>query len=123
MKEQTPPTGRPPGPARARHGYRNEVNWEGGSARRDMPSGNPPRLAGRQPYANQGAVETPDPATAARNIRKAIAASAPDAIWNSSSRSSASPERGRQSTPSSRATIPSRSRRGRARGAALAKVA
>ena len=27
-------------PIKARHGYRNEVNWEGGS--------------GRQPYSNQG---------------------------------------------------------------------
>lgn len=57
MKEQTPPGARPE-PARARHGYRNEVNWEGGSSRWDMPSGNPSRLAGRQPYGNQGTVET-----------------------------------------------------------------
>lgn len=33
----------------ARHGYRNEVNWEGGS--------------GRQPYSNQGRRETPSPAS------------------------------------------------------------
>jgi hypothetical protein len=32
----------------ARHGYRNEVNWEGGS--------------GRQPYSNQGRREMPSPA-------------------------------------------------------------
>ncbi|MBA2964906.1 MULTISPECIES: hypothetical protein [Ramlibacter] len=37
MNEQTPAID--PGPAQARHGYRNEVNWEGGS--------------GRQPYGNQ----------------------------------------------------------------------
>lgn len=48
----------PPGPkdpkdphaAEARHGYRNEVNWEGGS--------------GRQPYANQGPRGVPSPVTA-----------------------------------------------------------
>ncbi|HZY20007.1 MAG TPA: hypothetical protein VFE82_16165 [Ramlibacter sp.] len=34
--------------AQARHGYRNEVTWEGGS--------------GRQPYSNQGRRETPSPA-------------------------------------------------------------
>jgi len=36
--------------AHARHGYRNEVNWEGGS--------------GRQPYANQGVRPMPSPAAA-----------------------------------------------------------
>lgn len=35
-------------PAQARHGYRNEVTWEGGS--------------GRQSYSNQGHEETPSPA-------------------------------------------------------------
>lgn len=34
-------------PGKASHGYRNEVNWEGGS--------------GRQPYANQGRRVTPSP--------------------------------------------------------------
>jgi len=48
MKDSTPP-GKDPGTAgQARHGYRNEVNWEGGS--------------GRQPYSNQGRRETPSPA-------------------------------------------------------------
>ena len=37
-------------PAQAKHGYRNEVNWEGGS--------------GRQPYGNQGRREQPSPAAA-----------------------------------------------------------
>ncbi|HYF21111.1 MAG TPA: hypothetical protein VEA40_24835 [Ramlibacter sp.] len=50
MKKQIPTSpvddGRAPG--QARHGYRNDVNWEGGS--------------GRQPYSNQGAQETPSPA-------------------------------------------------------------
>lgn len=50
MKEQTP-AGKEPGHAgQARHGYRNEVNWEGGS--------------GRQPYSNQGRRETPSPGAA-----------------------------------------------------------
>lgn len=62
MKEQNPPGERQPEAVRARHGYRNEVNWEGGSGRQDMPSGNPPRWAGRQPYANQGPMEAPSPA-------------------------------------------------------------
>ena len=35
---------------KARHGYRNEVTWEGGS--------------GRQPYSNQGVQETPGSAAA-----------------------------------------------------------
>jgi hypothetical protein len=43
------PAGKEPGTAgQARHGYRNDVNWEGGS--------------GRQPYGNQGRRETPSPA-------------------------------------------------------------
>lgn len=36
---------RPPG--KAEHGYRNEVNWDGGQ--------------GRQPYSNQGEHEQPEP--------------------------------------------------------------
>jgi hypothetical protein len=48
MKEQTPAGQEPDTAAKARHGYRNEVNWEGGS--------------GRQPYSNQGRQETPSPA-------------------------------------------------------------
>ncbi len=60
MEEQKAPAARQPDePVRARHGYRNEVNWEGGSGRGDMPSGNPSRFSGRQPYGNQGPVETP----------------------------------------------------------------
>lgn len=35
--------------AKAKHGYRNEVNWEGGS--------------GRQPYSNQG-LQKPSPSAA-----------------------------------------------------------
>lgn len=65
MKEQQPPADRQLEPVRAHHGYRNEVNWEGGSGRRDMPCGSPARLAGRQPYANHGPVETPSPAAGA----------------------------------------------------------
>jgi len=37
-------------PAHAKHGYRNEVNWEGGS--------------GRQPYSNQAGRGIPSPAAA-----------------------------------------------------------
>lgn len=37
-------------PAKARHGYRNEVNWEGGS--------------GRQPYGNQARAGQPSPSAA-----------------------------------------------------------
>lgn len=60
MAEQKSPGARQQAePARARHGYRNELNWEGGSVRGDMPSGSPARLSGRQPYGNQGPVETP----------------------------------------------------------------
>lgn len=68
MKEQQPPAERQPEPARARHGYRNEVNWEGGSGRRDMPSGTPSRPTGRQPYANRGTVDTPSPAEEAEYL-------------------------------------------------------
>ena len=57
MKDQSP-AGKEPGTAgQARHGYRNEVNWEGGSGRMGIP-----QLKGRQPYSNQGAQETPSPA-------------------------------------------------------------
>lgn len=48
MDQQKPAGETPDTAARARHGYRNEVNWEGGS--------------GRQPYSNQGRQETPSPA-------------------------------------------------------------
>lgn len=51
MKQQTPPGDEPDPVAKARHGYRNEVNWEGGS--------------GRQSYSNQGTTETPSPASGA----------------------------------------------------------
>lgn len=60
---KSPAARQQPEPARARHGYRNEVNWEGGSGRGDMPSGNRSRLSGRQPYGNQGPVETPSSGT------------------------------------------------------------
>ena len=59
MEEQKPPGARQQVEPRARHGYRNEVNWEGGSVRGEMPSGTPFRLSGRQPYGNQGPAETP----------------------------------------------------------------
>lgn len=45
---QPQPAGEPA--AQAKHGYRNEVNWEGGS--------------GRQPYSNQGPRTKPSPAAA-----------------------------------------------------------
>jgi hypothetical protein len=48
MNEQIPASDQDPGTAQARHGYRNEVNWEGGS--------------GRQPYSNQVQRGTPSPA-------------------------------------------------------------
>ena len=44
-----PPQQRP-GPAKARHGFRNEVSWDGG--------------AGAQPYGNQGDAALPGPAAA-----------------------------------------------------------
>ena len=47
MQDQTKAPGEAEEAGKARHGYRNEVNWEGGS--------------GRQPYANQGRRETPSP--------------------------------------------------------------
>ncbi len=43
-KDPTPQQGSHPPAA---HGYRNEVNWDGG--------------AGRQPYSNQGEEESPPP--------------------------------------------------------------
>lgn len=45
----TPSSEAPPAPARAGHGYRNEVSWRSGR--------------GRQPYANQ-APDAPHPPTA-----------------------------------------------------------
>ena len=51
MNEQQQVPGEPDEAGKARHGYRNELNWEGGS--------------GRQPYANQGRRETPSPGAAA----------------------------------------------------------
>jgi len=47
MTDEPSATQEPGNSAHARHGYRNEVNWEGGS--------------GRQPYSNQGRRETPGP--------------------------------------------------------------
>ena len=73
MNEQTP-AGKDPGTAgQARHGYRNEVNWEGGSgrhwdddpARGPQPPASRTRVTGRQPYGNQGPEETPSPAATA----------------------------------------------------------
>ena len=46
----------------ARHGYRNEVNWEGGSGRREDPPMGHARLQGRQPYSNQPP-QVPSPTT------------------------------------------------------------
>jgi hypothetical protein len=43
MNEQKKGPGEAEGDGRAQHGYRNEVNWDGGK--------------GRQPYTNQGEVE------------------------------------------------------------------
>ena len=67
MKEQQKSDGKPDGKTpnpegQARHGYRNEVNWEGGSGRHEDPPMGHAWLQGRQPYGNQ----TPDlpPATA-----------------------------------------------------------
>ena len=48
-KEVQPQPGNEPS-APAKHGYRNEVNWEGGS--------------GRQPYGNQGSRSKPVPSAA-----------------------------------------------------------
>ncbi|HEY1230364.1 MAG TPA: hypothetical protein VGF26_23895, partial [Ramlibacter sp.] len=48
-KEVQPQPGNEPKPP-AKHGYRNEVNWEGGS--------------GRQPYSNQGSRSKPSPSAA-----------------------------------------------------------
>lgn len=58
MNEQNTSAGQQSGSeAKARHGYRNEVNWEGGSGRQqEPPVGHAQvqgRLAGRQPYSNQ----------------------------------------------------------------------
>lgn len=63
VKEQTTTAGKEPAGSSAglaRHGYRNEVNWEGGSSRHeDPPLGHHFHVKGRQPYGNQGAQETP----------------------------------------------------------------
>jgi hypothetical protein len=48
MSDQPPASNDDSAAVHARHGYRNEVNWEGGS--------------GRQPYSNQGRSGTPSPA-------------------------------------------------------------
>jgi hypothetical protein len=48
--------------AQARHGYRNEVNWEGGSGRHEDPPLGHWQLKGRQPYSNQPPEETASPA-------------------------------------------------------------
>ena len=53
MNDQSP-AGQEPGTAgQARHGYRNEVNWEGGSSRMGIPP-----MKGRQPYGNRKAQES-----------------------------------------------------------------
>jgi hypothetical protein len=46
-RDYTPPPPHKRRPDKAEHGYRNEVNWNGGQ--------------GRQPYANQGEAEAPPP--------------------------------------------------------------
>jgi hypothetical protein len=51
QEAQSTPGKDPDTAGKARHGYRNEVNWEGGS--------------GRQPYSNQGRRETVSPAAGA----------------------------------------------------------
>lgn len=57
MKEQQKPAGAtPPAEVQARHGYRNEVNWEGGSGRHEDPPLGHAWLKGRQPYGNQAQV-------------------------------------------------------------------
>jgi len=48
MTDQTTSGNEPGTEGQARHGYRNEVNWEGGS--------------GRQPYSNQDRRGAPSPA-------------------------------------------------------------
>lgn len=48
MTDQTMSGNEPGAEGQARHGYRNEVNWEGGS--------------GRQPYGNQDRRGAPSPA-------------------------------------------------------------
>ena len=65
MNEQAVTPGKDPETAgEARHGYRNEVNWEGGSGRRGETGLGQRKLTGRQPYGNQGEEETPSPAAA-----------------------------------------------------------
>jgi hypothetical protein len=61
MKDQAPakPDPKDEDPPRALHGYRNEVNWEGGSGRLAETALGHARVTGRQPYGNQGVKETP----------------------------------------------------------------
>lgn len=57
MKDQQTSAVKTPSPAaHARHGYRNEVNWEGGSGRHEDPPMGHAWLQGRQPYGNQAQV-------------------------------------------------------------------
>ena len=63
MKEQTSAANAtPPTAAQARHGYRNEVNWESGSGRQEDPPLGHWQLKGRQPYGNRAAEDTTTPA-------------------------------------------------------------
>ena len=55
MTAEQKPAGKPAGPGQAHHGYRNEVNWEGGSGRHGEPSMGRAQFTGRQPYGNQDA--------------------------------------------------------------------
>lgn len=61
MKEQTTTPAIAPvkTAAPARHGYRNEVNWEGGSSRHEDPPLGHWQLKGRQPYGNRATQEAP----------------------------------------------------------------
>ena len=64
MNDQTPAGQDPATAGQARHGYRNEVNWEGGSGRQSEPPIGRARVTGRQPYGNQEvAGEAPPAAT------------------------------------------------------------
>jgi hypothetical protein len=54
VKDQQTTAGAAPNPdGQARHGYRNEMNWEGGSGRHEDPPMGHAWLQGRQPYGNQ----------------------------------------------------------------------
>ena len=63
MKEQTTTANIAPvkTTAPARHGYRNEENWEGGSSRHEDPPLGHWQLKGRQPYANRPTEEASAP--------------------------------------------------------------